>query len=126
MMGQITAAVANKLMVLVAVDNKHFQYVKNDGIEMLKLAKYCRAKGLNFENSLTDYVYIINESDLDIEIHGKDGKVIVPIETMAIFHFNIMQDIVVRRINIEEVPLDKSEFVRIITGLGNPANWLIR
>ena len=36
---------------------------------------------------------------------------------MAIFHFNIMQDIVVRRINIEEVPLDKSEFVRIVDRL---------
>lgn len=102
---------------VVRFDNKHFQYVKKDGIEILKLTKYCRAKGLNFENSLTDYAYIINESDLDIEIHGKDGKVIVPIETMAIFHFNIMQDIVVRRINIEEVPLDKSEFVRIINRL---------
>ena len=102
---------------VVRFDNKHFQYVKKDGIEMLKLTKYCRAKGLNFENSLTDYVYIINESDLDVEIQGKDGRVIVPIETMAIFHFNIMQDIVVRRINIEEVPLDKSEFVRIIDRL---------
>lgn len=102
---------------VVRFDNKHFQCVKKDGIEVLKLTKYCRAKGLNFENSLTDYAYIINESDLDIEIHGKDGKVIVPIETMAIFHLNIMLDIVLRRINIEEVPLDKSEFVRIIDRL---------
>lgn len=102
---------------MLRFNNKHFQFVKKDGIAMLKQTKYCRAKGLNFENSLTDYVYIINESDLDIEIHGKDGKVIAPIETLAIFHFNILQDIVIRRINIEEVPLEKREFRRIIDRL---------
>ena len=60
---------------VVRFDNKHFQYVKKDGIEILKLTKYCRAKGLNFENSLTDYVYIINESDLDMEMrYTKNNK----------------------------------------------------
>jgi hypothetical protein len=102
---------------VIRFDNKHFQYAKKDGIEILKFTKYCRAKGLHLENNLTDYVYIINESDLDIEVHTKEGKVVVPIEAMAIIHFNAVRDIVVRRVNIEEVPLDKSEFVRIIDRL---------
>ena len=102
---------------LIRFDNKHFQHAKKESVEMLKLTNYYWAKGLNLENNLTDYVYMINESDLDIEIQSKDCKVIVPIGAMAVFHFNTIQDIVVRRVNMEEVPLDKSEFVRIIDRL---------
>ena len=102
---------------VIRFDHKHFQYIKKDGVEILNLTKYCPTKGINLENNLTDYIYLINESDMGIKIQTKDGKIIVPIETMAIFHFNEIKDIIVRRINVEEVPLDKREFVRIINRL---------
>jgi hypothetical protein len=102
---------------VIRFDNKHFHYAKKEGIEILKLTKYCRAKGLHIENNLTDYIYIMNESDIDIEICAKNENVVLPIEAMAIVHFDSVISILVRSVNIEEVPLDKNEFVRIIDRL---------
>jgi hypothetical protein len=102
---------------VIRFDNNHFQYAKEEGIEILKFTKYFQAKGLRIENNLTDYIYIINESDIDIEIYAKDEKVVLPIESMAIIHFGSVISILMRSANIEEVPLDRNEFVRIIDRL---------
>ena len=102
---------------VIRFDSKHFHYSKEEGIEILTFAKYNRAKGIYLENNLADYIYIINESDVDIVIQTKDKKESLPRGTMAIVHLDSVISLVARSVNISEVPLDKSEFVRIISRL---------
>lgn len=97
-------------------NRKHFGYDE----ELIKESIGCKKRTMDITKNWTDYLYIINESVVDWSIKTKDNEKKLPPHSLAIIHYQTINNIEVRK-NKEDLArtsiLSEQEFVDILNRL---------
>lgn len=94
------------------LDNRYFGYSFRDGF-----MGFYREGLFDFTENDTDYLYLINRSDAGVQMELEEGKIVVPVDALAIIHYVNLREIILGDEAIEAGASEKSELVKIMDNM---------
>jgi len=103
---------------VVRFDRKYFHYAGDSDENLIfRRALYNKAMGFCIKDNITDYLYLINGSGTKIRIVSKGSETVIPVDTMAVIHYDAVECVIERGGSQEQVPISEIEFVNILEKL---------
>ncbi|MCD8122690.1 MAG: hypothetical protein LUE65_10750 [Clostridiales bacterium] len=99
------------------LDNRYFGYSSVYGEKLIHFKGLSREGLFDFTENYTDYLYLINHSDTEVQMELKEGKVVLPMGALAIVHYQNLWEIIPGDGTIEAGAPGKNELVKIMENM---------
>ncbi|MCD8018691.1 MAG: hypothetical protein LUF92_03645 [Clostridiales bacterium] len=98
------------------LDQRYFGYSSEYGMDLVSFkGMYCDDL-FDFTKNYTDYLYLINNSDIDVLIGLEEGKTKVPAGALAIIYFQNLREIIQGSV-LADFGLPKEELIELMEGI---------
>ncbi|MCD8083184.1 MAG: hypothetical protein LUE86_06715 [Clostridiales bacterium] len=99
------------------LDNRYFGYSSIYGRELIQSKGLYKEGLFDFTENYTDYLYLINHSDAEVQMKLKEGRVVLPVGALAIVHYQNFREIIPGNGTIEAGVSEKNELVKTMENM---------